>query len=52
MKAIKRKIYNFLHPSVESLLQEFAIAEKPISQEEYNRCCKLMDEYFGEPDSQ
>lgn len=51
VKVIKRKIYKFLHPSVESLLQEFAITEKPISREEYGRCCKLIDEYFGEHDS-
>lgn len=42
IKRIRQRIYDFFHPSVESLMREFAIAEEPITQEEYEKCIKMI----------
>ena len=44
---IKRKIiYDFLHPSIESIMKEFAIVEyATITQEEADKLLKILDKW-------
>lgn len=42
---IQKRIYDFFHPSTESLMNQFAIIEKPITQKEYEICIKILKEW-------
>lgn len=42
---IRKRIYEFFHPSVETIIERFAIVEKRgITQEEAEELLKILDE--------
>ncbi len=43
---VRKKIHEFFHPTMESLLNQFAIVEKKtITQEECDELLKILDEW-------
>ncbi len=43
---IRKRIYEFFHPSVETIIERFAIVEKQgITQEEAEELLKILDEW-------
>ncbi len=43
---IRKRIYEFFHPSVETIIERFAIVEKRcITQEEAEELLKILDEW-------
>lgn len=43
---IQKRIHEFFHPTVESLMNEFAIVERAtITQEEAEKLLKILDEW-------
>lgn len=46
---IRKRIYEFFHPSVEAIIERFAIVEKRgIAQEEAEELLKILDEWKQE----
>lgn len=42
---IKKKIYDFFHPSIEDCLREFAIVEPTITHEEAEKLLQMIREW-------
>lgn len=43
---IRKRIYEFFHPTLESIIERFAIVEKQgITQEEAEELLKILDEW-------
>lgn len=43
---VRKRIHEFFHPSVETIMNRFAIVEKAtITQEEYEKLLKILDEW-------
>lgn len=46
IKKVGKRIYDFLHPTVESLMNKVTIAENlSITQEEYEELLEILDEW-------
>ncbi|MCX4340284.1 MAG: hypothetical protein OSJ72_11635 [Lachnospiraceae bacterium] len=46
---IRKRIYEFFHPTLESIIERFAIVEiQGITQEEAEELLKILDEWKGE----
>ena len=43
---VRKRIHEFFHPTVESLMNQFAIVEKAtVTQEEYEELLKILDKW-------
>lgn len=45
---IRKRVYDYFHPSPMECLEMFAIVEKPITPEEAERCRRLLKEWEEE----